>query len=153
MPNLQCRPPVLNAMMSIFSAGMRIGALPELHDMLLALRTWQPDSPLADVCEARMMINQTEWREAAGLLRVVTNRHANLPIVSALLALCLFMLHDDEWRQVATEAIASANDTAIAVVARFLNVGSEDSVPSHGTDLSTRVLNVINTGHSLEMSR
>jgi type III secretion protein HrpB1 len=94
---------VLNAMMSVLSGGMRIGATPELHDVLGALRAWQPDSPLADVCEARLLINQTEWREAANLLRHVTSRHANLPVVSALYALCLYMQHDDEWRHAATD--------------------------------------------------
>jgi type III secretion protein HrpB1 len=152
MSNLQCSPAVLNAMMSVFSGGMRIGAMPELHDMLAALRAWQPDSPLADVCEARLLINQTDWREAANLLRHVTSRHANLPVVSALYALCLFMQHDDEWRRAATEAVATNNDTAIAIVARFLNVSADESASLHGADLSARVLAAIETSHALEHS-
>jgi type III secretion protein HrpB1 len=150
MSNLQCSPSVLNAMMSVFSGGMRIGAMPELHDVLGALRAWQPDSPLADVCEARLLINQTEWREAANLLRHVTSRHANLPVVSALYALCLFMQHDDEWRRAATDAVDTGNDTAIAIVARFLNVPNDEAASVHGPELSTRVLAAIETTHALE---
>ncbi|MBN3759799.1 HrpB1 family type III secretion system apparatus protein [Burkholderia sp. Ac-20365] len=149
MSNLQCSPSVLNAMMSVFSGGMRIGAMPELHDVLGALRAWQPDSPLADVCEARLLINQTEWREAASLLRHVTDRHANLPVVSSLYALCLFMQQDDEWRRAATEAVDTGNDTAIAIVARFLNVPGDDAGGLHGADLSMRVLAVIETNGAL----
>ena len=152
MSNLQCSPTVLNAMMSVFSGGMRIGAMPELHDVLGALRAWQPDSPLADVCEARLLIHQTEWREAASLLRHVTSRHANLPVVSALYALCLFMQHDDEWRRAATEAVDTHNDTAIAIVARFLNVPADESSSLHGADLSTRVQAAIDTSRALEHS-
>jgi type III secretion protein HrpB1 len=136
-------------MMSVFSGGMRIGAMPELHDVLGALRAWQPDSPLADVCEARLLINQTEWREAASLLRHVTDRHANLPVVSSLYALCLFMQQDDEWRRAATEAVDTGNDTAIAIVARFLNVPGDDAGGLHGADLSMRVLAVIETNGAL----
>lgn len=152
MSNLQCSPSVLNAMMSVFSGGMRIGATPELHDVLGALRAWQPDSPLADVCEARLLINQTEWREAANLLRHVTSRHANLHVVSALYALCLYMQHDDEWRRAATEAVDTNNDTAIAIVARFLNLPADDSASVHDSDLSTRVLAAIETSRALEHS-
>ena len=112
----------------------------------------QPDSPLADVCEARLLINQTEWREAASLLRHVTSRHANLPVVSALYALCLFMQHDDEWRRAATEAVGTHNDTAIAIVARFLNVPADEAANVHGPDLSTRVQAAIETSRALEHS-
>lgn len=151
MSNLQCSPSVLNAMMSVFSGGMRMGAMPELYDLLGALRAWQPDSPLADVCEARLLINQTEWREAASLLRHVTSRHTNLPIVSALYALCLFMLRDDEWRRAATEAVDTGNDTAIAIVARFLNVSGDKHTDMHGPDLLTRVLAAIETNSALAL--
>ncbi|BCG01496.1 membrane protein (plasmid) [Paraburkholderia sp. PGU19] len=143
---------MLNAMMSVFSGGMRVGAMPELHDVLGALRAWQPDSPLADVCEARLLINQTEWREAANLLRHVTSRHANLPVVTALYALCLFMQHDDEWRRAATDAVDTGNDTAIAIVARFLNVPNDEAASVHDPELSMRVLAAIETTRALEHS-
>jgi type III secretion protein HrpB1 len=149
MSNLQCSPSVLNAMLSVFSGGMRIGAMPELHDVLGALRAWQPDSPLADVCEARLLINQTEWREAATLLHHVRTRHANLAIVSALHALCLYMVNDDEWRRAATEVIDAGNETAIAIVARFLDVPSEEAESVHAPDLSARVLAAIETKSAL----
>lgn len=152
MSNLQCSPSVLNAMMSVFSGGMRVGAMPDLQDMLAALRAWQPDSPLADVCEARLLINRTEWREAASLLRHVTSQHANLPIVAALYALCLYMQHDDEWRRAAREAVDTGNDTAIAIVARFLNVHNDESARFDDPNPSTRVLAAIETNATLEHS-
>jgi type III secretion protein HrpB1 len=136
MSDLQCSPPVLNALMSVFSAGMRIGAPAELDDMLIMLRTWQPHSPLADVCQARLLINHSQWREASQLLRHVTDHHAGLPIVTALNALCLFMLQDDEWRRCASDVVTLGNETALAVVARFLNVTDGD-VSSE--DLAARV--------------
>lgn len=145
MSNLQCSPSVLNAMMSVFSGGMRLGTQSELQDLLAAIRVWQPNSPLADVCEARMLINHTEWREAANLLRHVTSRHASLPIVSALLALCLYMLRDDEWRIAANEAVDSGNETAVAIVARFMNISAADSI-----ELASQVHAAIYSAHPVE---
>jgi type III secretion protein HrpB1 len=136
MSDLQCSPPVLNALMSVFSAGMRVGAPAELDDMLIMLRTWQPHSPLADVCEARLLINHSQWREASHLLRHVTDHHAGLPIVTALNALCLFMLQDDEWRRCASDVVALGNETALALVARFLDLPDSAS-PTE--DLAARV--------------
>jgi type III secretion protein HrpB1 len=151
MSNLQCSPSVLNAMMSVFSGGMRIGTQSELQDLLAAIRVWQPNSPLADVCEARMLINRTEWREAANLLRHVTSHHASLPIVSALLALCLYMLRDDEWRIAANEAVDSGNDTAVAIVARFMNIGTGDS-SLDSSELAAQVHAAIYSAHPVEYS-
>ncbi|HZZ11825.1 MAG TPA: HrpB1 family type III secretion system apparatus protein [Paraburkholderia sp.] len=141
MPTIQCSPNVLDAFLSVFSVGMRIGAHADLDDMLLALRTWQPDSPLADVLEARLNISRTDWREAARLLRQVGDRHTGLPIVSALHGLCLFMLHDDEWRRLGAEVLASGNQTAIAIVGRFLGLPIDPG--THPSLLAERVTEVI----------
>jgi type III secretion protein HrpB1 len=138
-------------MMSVFSAGMRLGTQSELQDLLAAIRVWQPSSPLADVCEARMLINHTEWREAANLLRHVTSRHANLPIVSALLALCLYMVRDDEWRIAAREAVDAGNETATAIVARFLNIGTGDA-SLDPDEVATQVFAAIDSARPVEYS-
>jgi len=119
---LKCSPAVLRAMTSIFSAGVQIGHLADLQDILVALRTWQANNPVADVCEARILINERKWYEAAQLLQHVTANHRNMPLVSALYALCLYMSKDPEWRRCARETVASGNSSAIAIVARFLNV-------------------------------
>lgn len=141
MPTIQCSSAVLDAFLSVFSAGMRIGALADLDDMLLALRTWQPHSPLADVLDARLHISRTEWREAAQLLHHVSDRHAGLPIVSALHGLCLFMLRDDEWRRLGAEVLESGNQTAIAIVGRFLGVTVEAG--AHPSLVAARVSEAI----------
>jgi type III secretion protein HrpB1 len=141
MPTIQCSATVLDAFLSVFSGGMRIGAQADLDDMLLALRTWQPDSPLADVLEARLHISRTDWREAAQLLRQVSDRYAGLPIVSALHGLCLFMLRDDEWRRLGAQVLESGNQTAIAIVGRFLGVTIEPG--AHPSLLAERVTEAV----------
>ena len=143
MPTIQCSSAVLDALMSVFSGGVRVGARTDLEDMLLALRTWQPNTPLADVLEARLRISHEDWREAAQLLRHVGDQHSGLPIVSALHGLCLFMLQDDEWRRLASEVMESGNQTAIAIVGRFLGVTAEPG--AHSSDLAGRVAEAIHT--------
>jgi type III secretion protein HrpB1 len=62
------------------------------------------------------------------------------------------MQHDDEWRRAATDAVDTGNDTAIAIVARFLNVPNDEAASVHGPELSTRVLAAIETNGALEHS-
>ncbi|XUW93409.1 HrpB1 family type III secretion system apparatus protein (plasmid) [Burkholderia sp. M6-3] len=141
MPTIQCSATVLEAFLCVLSGGIRIGAQADLDDMLLALRTWQPDSPLADVFEARLHISRADWREAAQLLRQVSNLHEGLPIILALHGLCLFMLRDDGWRRLGAQVLDSGNQTAIAIVGRFLGVTIDPG--THPSLLAERVTEAV----------
>jgi type III secretion protein HrpB1 len=111
---------VSNVLLTVFSWGVRCNARTELEDMLPALRVLHPRGSIGDVCEARIEIGARNWLAASRMLRQIDERGDGSPIVWALSSWCLHSLDDIEWQRLAHDVLDSGNDTAIAIVDRFL---------------------------------
>jgi len=111
---------VSDVLLTMFSWGVRCGARAELEDMLQAVRVLHPHGATSDVCEARMEIGAGDWLAASQLLRQADARGDGNPVVWALQSWCLYSLDDIEWQRLAHAVLDSGNETATAIVARFL---------------------------------
>jgi type III secretion protein HrpB1 len=131
---------VSNALLAVYSWGVRCGARAELEDMLQAIRVLQPRGAIGDVCEARMEIGACNWLAASRILREADERGDGSPIVWALSSWCLHMLDDIEWQRLAHAVLDSGNDTAIAIVDRFLTrIGDAAPAGYRSDDMRARV--------------
>jgi type III secretion protein HrpB1 len=138
-------PPVVsNVLLTMFSWGVRCGARTELDDMLEAVRVLHPRGAIGDVCEARMEIGARNWLAASRILRQIDERGEGSPIVWALSSWCLHSLDDIEWQRQAHAVLDSGNDTAVAIIDRFLTQTDDTAYSGYRhDDMRTRVAEAI----------
>jgi type III secretion protein HrpB1 len=125
MTNIECSPKVLGVLLSIFSAGLRVGAHAELEELLLALRLLHPKQAAVDICEVRLYVNSRRWIEALRLLIHIEEHEPGSPAILALQGWCLYVLGDKDWRRCVAAVLRSGDATGIAIAARFLEVSGE----------------------------
>ncbi|WGS54173.1 HrpB1 family type III secretion system apparatus protein [Paraburkholderia sp. D15] len=141
---------VSNVLLTMFSWGVRCGARAELEDMLQALRVLQPHGPLGDICEARLEIGSANWLAASQVLRQIDERGEGSPIVWALQSWCLYTLDDIEWQRCAHDVLASGNDTATAIVDRFLAPADDGAhLGYRSDDMRARVAEALSSNRAL----
>jgi type III secretion protein HrpB1 len=141
---------VSNVLLTMFSWGVRCGARAELEAMLQALRVLQPHGAIGDICEARLEIGSGNWLAASQVLRQIDERGDGSPIVWALQSWCLYTLDDIEWQRCAHAVLGSTNDTAIAIVDRFLTRDSESgNLGYRNDDVHARVTEVLGCARAM----
>lgn len=141
---------VSNVLLAMFSWGVRCGARAELEDMLQALRVLQPQGPIGDICEARLEIGSGNWLAASQILRQIDERGEGSPIVWALQSWCLYTLEDIEWQRCAHAVLGSGNDTATAIVDRFLTPVDENGHFGYRSDdMRARVAEALSSSRAL----
>lgn len=138
---------VSNALLAVFSYGVRCGARAELEEMLQAVRVLQPRGAIGDVCEARMEIGARNWLAASRILREADARGEGGPIVWALHSWCLHALGDVEWQRLAHAVLDSGDATAMAIVDRFLPHAQEETQAGYRhDDVRARVSEALSVG-------
>ena len=130
MSNTQCSPAVLNFMLTMFAAALRVQAHSEAEELLLALRVVHPKQTVTDLCEVRLLVNAQRWVDALRLLRQIEAQGNGSPVVSALEGWCLHVLGDEGWRRCIADVVKSSNPTGLTIASKFLEV-SEEPLAEH----------------------
>jgi type III secretion protein HrpB1 len=139
MLDIQCDPVVLGVLLSVFAAGLRIGAHAELEELLIVLRLLHPKPAAVDICEVRLLIARRRWVDALRLLRQMEEQGNGSPGVWALQGWCLYVMRDTDWRRCVSAVLRAGEPTALASTARFLEVpDAGDATAAHIADAMER---------------
>jgi type III secretion protein HrpB1 len=149
----QCRDEVVGLLLKIFSLGLKDAPREDLEDILLALRVLRREAFALDLGEVRLRIREADWIGAVRLLKRLESADKSNAASIALLAGCLFKLHDDEWRRYVANLLRDgangANAAALALVSRFIETTESVRQMPNGPavdDLRTRIADVLRTG-------
>ncbi|WP_206956928.1 HrpB1 family type III secretion system apparatus protein [Trinickia acidisoli] len=110
----------VRALLSVFSIGLTHASFTDLEDLLIALRALSPDSALADLCEARLLMRSRRWIEASRLIAQVEAQYGVLPKLRVLHAWCLLKLGEPQWRSCIDSALGSSDNGAVAAANALL---------------------------------
>jgi type III secretion protein HrpB1 len=137
---------VRQLLFAIFNEGMRIKAHSDVDDLLSALRELEPPGPFIELCEARVQLSRQNWPEASRILKDIESQRGDISLVSALRALSLLMLHDDEWRQCAARAVENGDRPSLCIIASFLRLHEYDQLESvDSAELATQIAEAVRT--------
>jgi len=136
----KCDNRVVTGLIEVLMAGINQGRLAESDALLAALRVLRPRFRELDTFDIWLLIKRKRYIEATQVLR---NLHGsspamqNLPICTALQALCLYASGDDAWRISANEVLARNDDPeAVALVNLLFGKGPDAAAapePESGT--------------------
>jgi type III secretion protein HrpB1 len=128
-----CDKRVVTGLIEVLMAGINQGRLAESDALLAALRVLRPRFRELDTFDVWLLIKRKRYIEATQVLR---NLHGsspdmqNLPICTALQALCLYASGDDAWRISANEVLTRNDDPeAVALVNLLFGKGPDAAVP------------------------
>ncbi|MFM0170876.1 HrpB1 family type III secretion system apparatus protein [Paraburkholderia sediminicola] len=130
MKDTHCSSAALGLLLSIFAVGLSVGALPELEEMLFALRLLHPSQSVVDICEVRLLVHSRQWMDALRLLTQIDEQGGGSPIVWAMQGWCLRLLGDRDWRRCVNAVLGSGDAAAIAITAKFLDIKGMDALPA-----------------------
>ena len=135
-----CDKRVVTGLIEVLMAGINQGRLAESDALLAALRVLRPRFRELDTFDIWLLIKRKRYIEATQVLR---NLHGsspdmqNLPICTALQALCLYASGDDAWRISANEVLTRNDDPeAVALVNLLFGKGPDAAAepePESGT--------------------
>jgi type III secretion protein HrpB1 len=133
----KCDNKVVTGLIEVLMAGINQGRLAESDALLAALRVLRPRFRELDTFDIWLLIKRKRYIEATQVLR---NLHGsspdmqNLPICTALQALCLYASGDDAWRISANEVLTRNDDPeAVALVNLLFGKGPDAAGPESGT--------------------
>jgi type III secretion protein HrpB1 len=136
----KCDNRVVTGLIEVLMAGINQGRLAESDALLAALRVLRPRFRELDTFDIWLLIKRKRYIEATQVLR---NLHGsspdmqNLPICTALQALCLYASGDDAWRISANEVLTRNDDPeAVALVNLLFGKGPDAAAapePESGT--------------------
>lgn len=125
----KCDNRVVTGLIEVLMAGINQGRLAESDTLLAALRVLRPRFRELDTFDVWLLIKRKRYIEATQVLR---NLHGsspemqNLPICTALQALCLYASGDDAWRISANEVLTRNDDPeAVALVNLLFGKGPD----------------------------
>jgi len=128
-----CDKRVVTGLIEVLMAGINQGRLAESDALLAALRVLRPRFRELDTFDIWLLIKRKRYIEATQVLR---NLHGsspdmqNLPICTALQALCLYASGDDAWRISANEVLTRNDDPeAVALVNLLFGKGPDAAEP------------------------
>ena len=136
----KCDNRVVTGLIEVLMAGINQGRLAESDALLAALRVLRPRFRELDTFDIWLLIKRKRYIEATQVLR---NLHGSspdmqdLPICTALQALCLYASGDDAWRISANEVLTRNDDPeAVALVNLLFGKGPDAAAapePESGT--------------------
>lgn len=113
-------PTAVRVLLSVFAEGLACADRSDLEDVLIALRVVSPIASLADLCEARLMMQENRWSDALQLLNQLEAQDSASPKVRVLRAWCLMQLGERSWRGCIDSALDSEDPLAVAAANAFL---------------------------------
>ncbi len=116
----KCDKPVVTGLIEVLMAGIKHGKLAEADALLAALRVLRPQFRELDTFDVWLLIKRKRYLEATQVLRNLhgsSDEMQNLPICTALHAMCLYASGDEGWRISANEVLTRNDDEdAVALV-------------------------------------
>jgi type III secretion protein HrpB1 len=136
----KCDNRVVTGLIEVLMAGINQGRLAESDALLAALRVLRPRFRELDTFDIWLLIKRKRYIEATQVLR---NLHGsspdmqNLPICTALQALCLYASGDDAWRISANEVLTRNDDPeAVALVNLLFGKGPDAAGPESESEIA-----------------
>lgn len=138
-----CDKRVVTGLIEVLMAGINQGRLAESDALLAALRVLRPRFRELDTFDIWLLIKRKRYIEATQMLRNLhgsSTEMQNLPICTALQALCLYASGDDAWRISANEVLTRNDDPeAVALVNLLFGKGPDAAAepePAPAADLA-----------------
>ena len=127
-----CDKRVVTGLIEVLMAGINQGRLAESDALLAALRVVRPNFRELDTFDIWLLMKRKRYIEATQMLR---NMHdsspnmQNLPICTALQAMCLYASGDDAWRISANEVLTRNDDPEAVALVNLLFGKGPDAEP------------------------
>lgn len=128
----KCDKRVVTGLIEVLMAGIKQGKLAESDALLAALRVLRPQFRELDTFDVWLLIKRKRYIEATQVLRNLHGSSAdmqNLPICTALQALCLYASGDDAWRISANEVLTRNDDPEAVALVNLLFGKGPDAEP------------------------
>jgi type III secretion protein HrpB1 len=137
MEPIQCSNRLLGGLLEVLMYATRSGQFDNAQSLLTALRTLRPNFRELDLVEGWLLVGRHQYADAARILRELHNgerAESVVPFASAMMALCLNALGDQEWHVYANEVLARDEDPdSVALVRTLIGVQEEMDAGTFGT--------------------
>ena len=127
-----CDRAVVTGLIEVLMAGIKHGKLAESDALLAALRVLRPRFRELDTFDVWLLMKRKRYIEATQVLRNLHGSSAdmqNLPICTALQAMCLYASGDDAWRISANEVLTRNDDPEAVALVNLLFGKAPDAEP------------------------
>jgi type III secretion protein HrpB1 len=127
-----CDRAVVTGLIEVLMAGIKHGKLAESDALLAALRVLRPRFRELDTFDVWLLMKRKRYIEATQVLRNLHGSSAdmqNLPICTALQAMCLYASGDDAWRISANEVLTRNDDPEAVALVNLLFGKGPDAEP------------------------
>ncbi|MCS0581879.1 HrpB1 family type III secretion system apparatus protein [Massilia pinisoli] len=127
-----CDRAVVTGLIEVLMAGIKHGKLAESDALLAALRVLRPRFRELDTFDVWLLMKRKRYIEATQVLRNLHGSSAdmqNLPICTALQAMCLYASGDDAWRISANEVLTRNDDPEAVAMVNLLFGKAPDAEP------------------------
>jgi len=127
-----CDRAVVTGLIEVLMAGIKHGKLAESDALLAALRVLRPRFRELDTFDVWLLMKRKRYIEATQVLRNLHGSSAdmqNLPICTALQAMCLYASGDDAWRISANEVLTRNGDPEAVALVNLLFGKAPDTEP------------------------
>ena len=127
-----CDRAVVTGLIEVLMAGIKHGKLAESDALLAALRVLRPRFRELDTFDVWLLMKRKRYIEATQVLRNLHGSSAdmqNLPICTALQAMCLYTSGDAAWRISANEVLTRNDDPEAVAMVNLLFGKAPDAEP------------------------
>jgi type III secretion protein HrpB1 len=111
---------LIPALIELVSIGCQRNYDQDAEAVLSALRVLRPDFAELETFEAWLQIRRGRWAEAIHVLRGLDTASTKWSYGKALLAYCLYMTGDADWRIAANEVLELNNNAEAVALARAM---------------------------------